>query len=130
MKESYFLVQHKKLLSTLKYLSFYCAPVNLKCYVLKKRCNILQKNFYQKQYPEAKRLLKSFYKFKSINQFFKNHLKLKFEQNYSWLVINFLDLFILESKPIAKIYRNNAIPVSDEYEPIDAKWFHPKKCNG
>jgi len=83
-KECYFLVRHKKLLLTLKYLFFYCAPVSLKCFALKKRSNILQKRFYQKQYPEAKRLIKSFYEFKSINQFFKNHLKLKFEHHLLW----------------------------------------------
>jgi len=84
VKECVFLKKHNKLISSLKYFVFFLVPVNLKCFMLKKRNNIFHPSFYNKYTSSAKKLIDKFYTFKDLKTFFTNHLKYKFEHHLLW----------------------------------------------
>lgn len=84
LKNCYYLLQHKKLSKTLRFLLFYVAPISLQCYILKKRTKIINNDFYLLFKKDAESLLTKFYSFKNLKQFFINHFKYKFEHHLLW----------------------------------------------
>jgi len=84
LKELYYLKQHNKLIKSLRYLTFFIAPVNLKCIILQKRNNVFHSAYYNKYNAEAKQIVNKFYNFKTLNNFFKNHFYYKFEHHLLW----------------------------------------------
>lgn len=84
LKECYFLKQHNKLISSLKYFTFFMLPVRWKYFVLQKNNNFFYSSFLNKYDSEAKIIIDKFYTFKEVKTFYKNHFKYKFEHHLLW----------------------------------------------
>lgn len=80
----YFLFQHKKLFKTIKYLLFFQVPISIQCFLFKKQSGVIKNEFYFKFKKDAEVLLKKFYYFKTLKEFYVNHFKYKFEHHLLW----------------------------------------------
>jgi asparagine synthase (glutamine-hydrolysing) len=72
------------LMINLKYLLFFLSPKKTKLKILLKRNNFVSKDYYNKYKEESHKLIENFYQFKTVNEFYKKHLKYKFEHLLIW----------------------------------------------
>lgn len=84
LSEGLALLNSGRLKFTLKYLLFFIMPAKLQCYLFKKKNTIINDKFYNLYKPCSLSLIRKFYRFNRLKEFFLNHLNYKLEHHLLW----------------------------------------------